>query len=224
MTVSASAEPRCHGRRRRQELVTSVLGSRLGRSRAWTVLAAMSLTAVVASSCGIPTDSAPQRLNNRDVPFGLLEPATTVPGEPTGAGAATVEVFWINRATTRLAPETAVVKAPATLERALDTLQHGPTTEQAAAGLRTAIGSETQLQAGPITGNLATINLSNFVQGGLQEQTAAVAQLVYTATAFPSIAAVQLRLNGQPLQILLGDGSLTARPLTRADFPMQAPP
>lgn len=180
--------------------------------------------ALAAAGCGIPTDSAPQPLSNRDVPFGLLEPATTLPGEAVGSGGATVEVFWIYGTTTRLAPETAVVKAPPTLQKALDVLEHGPTGDQAAAGLRSAIGTETGLVAGPIAGNLATVNLSNFVQGGLQEQTQAVAQIVYTATAFPSVTAVQLRLNGQPLQIPLGDGTLTMRALTRADFPLQAPP
>ena len=43
------------------------------------------LTGLLISSCGVPTQSEPRRVNRRDVPFGLLKPPKSATTTTTNA-------------------------------------------------------------------------------------------------------------------------------------------
>ena len=70
----------------------------------------------------------------------------------------------------------------------------------------------------------ATVDLpSDFTNLGGQDQILAVAQLVYTATAFPGVDHATLHVNGQLTRVPTANGSLSSGPLGRADYSTLAP-
>ena len=188
-------------------------------------LRATALTLVVVgglAACGISTDSQPQALARKDIPFNLLAPSTTTvtPGSPTARASITVYMVGL----TGLVPVSRGVRTPATLPGALNALLEGPTDSEVADGLRTAISDQTAVSPGVVGFGVATVDLGGgFGQVGGQEQILAVAQIVFTATALPGISKVQFTLNGRPVEVPAGDGTLTQGPLGRSDFPSLAP-
>jgi hypothetical protein len=128
-------------------------------------------------------------------------------GEQIGAGA-------------RLVPETPAVGA-----EAVRALLEGPTEEEAAAGLASAIPAGTRLLDLEIADRVATVNLSeDFASGGdsLSMQ-ARAAQVVHTLTQFPTVDAVAFELEGEPFEALAGEGFNPVSPVSRADFEHLAP-
>jgi hypothetical protein len=167
-------------------------------------------------SCGIAPDTKPQALSRKDVPFDLLAPSTTIASPEAPRVPLNVYLVGI----TGLVPVTRGVHAPATLAEALTALQAGPTDAEVTNGLRTSIPEQSSLSAGPVGFGLGTVELgSTFGQVGGQEQILAVAQLVFTATSVPGILKVQFTLDGRPVEVPAGDGTLTQGPLGRSDFP-----
>jgi hypothetical protein len=174
------------------------------------------------AACGISADSQPQALARQDVPFNLLAPSTTsvTPGNPGARASITVYMVGL----TGLVPVSRGVRAPTTLPEALTSLLDGPTDAEVADGLRTAISDQTAVSPGVVGFGVATVDLGGgFGQVGGQEQILAVAQIVFTATELPGIAKVQFTLNGRPVEVPAGDGTLTQGPLGRSDFPSLAP-
>ena len=107
---------------------------------------------------------------------------------------------------------------------AISTLLQGPTADEAAQGLRTAIPSGTRLLAADLKDGVLTIDLSKdflVVQGS--EQRTAVAQLVFTATGTPDVDKVLFAIEGTQKEVPIDDGSLSAAPLTRFSYPSLDP-
>ena len=72
-------------------------------------------------------------------------------------------------------------------------------------------------------GSLLTVDLTNFSVEG-PGQTAAVAQIVYTATDLPGVGSVRLLINGKSVAVPLDDkGSTPGARLVRSDFPALEP-
>lgn len=184
---------------------------------------ALALVAVGGlAACGIPADSQPQAIARNDIPFDLLAPSTTVVTPGTPGARVTITVYMVGL--TGLVPVTRGVRAPATLPEAVSSLLDGPTDAEVADGLRTAISDQTSVSPGVVGFGVATVDLGGaFGQVGGQEQILAVAQLVFTATELPGVAKVQFTLNGRPVEVPAGDGTLTQGPLGRSDFPSLAP-
>ena len=107
---------------------------------------------------------------------------------------------------------------------AISTLLQGPTADEAAQGLRTAIPSGTRLLAADLKDGVLTIDLSKdflVVQGS--EQRTAVAQLVFTATGTPDVDKVLFAIEGTQKEVPIDDGSLSAAPLTRFSYSVARP-
>jgi spore germination protein GerM len=172
----------------------------------------------LATACGVPNDGSPRALPKNDVPFGLLVPSTTPPTVP-GATQPTegVTVFLVS--SNRLIAVGREVAPPATLFKSLNALLGGPGAQESAAGFRSAINVGTRLLSLRVQQGVATIDLSGaFVGVSGQEQILALAQIVFTATADPSVTSVLFALDDKPVEVPRGDGTLTAAGLTRADF------
>lgn len=120
----------------------------------------------------------------------------------------------------RLVPETTAVGA-----EAVRALLEGPTEEEAAAGLATAIPQGTRLLDLDVAGGLATVDLSQEFGsgGGSLSMQARVAQVVHTLTQFPTVDAVAFRLDGEPIEALGGEGLVLSEPVDRTDFEGLAP-
>lgn len=169
------------------------------------------LTALACAGCGIPEDRDPVLM-----PGGVVTPALA-PSDPTpSAPLAEAPVFLVK--TEQLVK---VVRRAGVgdLAGVLGRLLAGPTEEEFAAGIRTAIGPQTELLSARVDGDTAVIDLSSaFVEVGGEEQILAVAQIVLTATAVPDVAQVRLLLEGQAVEVPRADGTLTAETLRPADY------
>lgn len=189
-------------------------------------LAAGALGALAAlGGCGVPVNSGPVALNRSHVPFDLLDPtsptstSTTVPS-PVEASA---QIFLVGP-TGHLVPVTRYISVSAPdLVGVLSALVVGPTDAEAAAGLQSAVPTQTTLLGASIAGDLATVNLSGtFGQLVGTAQIQAVAQIVYTAAEFPGVSRVAFELAGEPVDVPVASGQQVPVP-TVSQFASLAP-
>jgi spore germination protein GerM len=115
----------------------------------------------------------------------------------------------------RTVPKTQQVAAASMAE-----LLAGPTAEDAAAGMTTAIPDGTEYIGTTIDQGVATVDLSGEFEsgGGSLSMSARLAQVVYTLTQFPTVDFVMFRLDGEPVTTFGGEGINLDRPVGRKDF------
>ena len=87
---------------------------------------------------------------------------------------------------------------------ALDALLAGPTKAEQAAGLATQVPRGTRLLGVSITNGVAHVDLSSDYESpaGARAQRLRLAQVVYTATQFPTVKAVRFSVDGAPVGVL----------------------
>jgi hypothetical protein len=186
------------------------------RRRRWRAVPVLGLLGVLAG-CGVPTDRAPSDIPAKEVPFGLLSTTTST---STSIQGVTVRVFLVDDG--RLAKVEREVPVPATPSNVLAAIPAGPTPQEAARGLRTAMTSA--IASTRLSGAIVTVRLTaEFAQAPIREQILALGQLVYTATALAGVRGVEVSVDGRPTQVPTAQGSLKRGPLTRADFAAIAP-
>ena len=86
-------------------------------------------------------------------------------------------------------------------------------------GLLTMIPAGSRLLGITIDGRTATVDLTGAFEsgGGSASMLGRLAQLVYTVTQFPTVDTVRLRLDGQPVDSIGGEGVMVGAGLGRAD-------
>lgn len=120
----------------------------------------------------------------------------------------------------RIVPRTTGVAAAA-----LRALLRGPTSAERTAGYGTTIPVGTALRGVSVSGRVATVDLTRRYEsgGGSLSMLLRVAQVVYTATQFPTVDRVAFRLDGQPTEAIGGEGVIVAPPVGRRAFEGQVP-
>ncbi|MEM8640439.1 MAG: GerMN domain-containing protein [Cyanobacteria bacterium P01_G01_bin.54] len=135
-----------------------------------------------------------------------------------------VEVYWLtdedNAVELMSIPATEAAKSTAAadqLQNALETLLAGPDTED---DRSTTIPPETALRQIEIKPDGVHVDLSDeFTSGGGSlSMTARVAQVLYTATSANPEGSMWLKVEGEPLKVLGGEGIILEQPLTREYF------
>jgi hypothetical protein len=209
------------------------------RRRARPLLVIALGVSILLGSCGLPADSAPRVIAADKVPFNLLGPSTTAPGNEVGGDQ--VKLYFVDG--DRLRAVDRLVVANATPQLVLDALLRGPATDDSStsssgatssdssgsATLTGAIPPETRvlradLQDGTLTVVLTKEILS--VTGPLQK--IAFAQMVYTATALHGVSQVRFRVadadgsNEQDVEPPTDTGANQGT-LTRSDYEQLAP-
>jgi hypothetical protein len=103
---------------------------------------------------------------------------------------------------------------------ALTLLLEGVTEEEAAAGLSSPVPEGTRLLGVEVAGGVASVDLSGEFEsgGGSLSVLGRVAEVVYTATQFEAVDAVDFLIDGTPVDVLTGEGLIVDRPQTRADY------
>jgi spore germination protein GerM len=93
-------------------------------------------------------------------------------------------------------------------------------------GLGTAIPPETRLLGVDLDNGIATVDLSSEFEsgGGSHSMFLRLAQVVYTVTQFPTVEAVQFRLDGEPVDVFSAEGIVLDKPVTRKDYEELLPP
>jgi spore germination protein GerM len=103
---------------------------------------------------------------------------------------------------------------------ALEALLEGPDSFEEGYGLYTAIPDGTQLLGLSIEDGIARVDLTSEFEtgGGSASMQNRLAQVVYTITQFPTVKGVVFSLDGDPIDILGGEGIIIDHPLTRRDY------
>jgi len=107
---------------------------------------------------------------------------------------------------------------------ALTALLAGPTSSERRDGLTTAIPIGVRLRTLSLSHRVLTVDLSGRFEmgGGSQSMLLRVAQVVYSATAFPTVGRVAFRLDGKPVGAIGGEGVVVRPPVGRSSFEAQA--
>jgi spore germination protein GerM len=173
------------------------------------------LLLVVLAACGVGAQDQAEPLS--DVPFGLLDPQASEPAdnaEPVTGPA--VQIYLIDP-TQRLTPvERRVEEGEVPLSSVIDELLDGPTRAELRQGLTTAFPDDEGVQAAELVGGVASVDLDEqFTLLDGPTQRVAIAQIVLTLTARPGVGRVAFSLEGQPIDIPRGDGTLVAGSVSR---------
>ncbi len=205
----------------------------------WALVAVLMTVAALLVSCGGDVgplaDTTPSGATTptRDAP-----PATATPGlaptrvaptaapEPETVGA-TIYLFFAGYPT-QVGPYLVPVfrPGPADLLATLRLLAAGPSPSEIEQNLSSPLPQDTVVLGVTVADAIATIDVSRAFEsgGGSLSMRGRVAQLVFTATRFADIDAVNLTVEGVPLTVLGGEGVLLESPQTRDDYRDLLPP
>lgn len=157
----------------------------------------------------------PPPAGNTTIERNTPPPSATAPTEQK------VEVYWLKDTGTNQQLVATSITTPANqpgtaLESAFNSLLAGPQDK----GVSTTIPEGTKLLSLKSEQNGIHINLSQeFTSGGgSAAMTGRVAQVVYTATSLQPDAQVWIEVEGEPLEVLGGEGLELQQPLTRQSF------
>ncbi len=185
-------------------------------SRLAYALTAIAALALVTAGC----DNGSSDATTTAAPPPSTSDDTGTQPEPTQAR---VRVYLVRDEKVGVAER--AVTGPAVLRGALQQLFEGPTPEEQGWGLSTAVPAGVEVRSVSIADGTATIDLSGAFDdgGGSAGMFLRLAQLVHTATQFPSVDRVALRIEGEPVKVFSSEGIELPETLTRADVEEQAP-
>jgi spore germination protein GerM len=124
-----------------------------------------------------------------------------------------------------LAPVERVASGRASLaEFVVRELLAGPTPEEAAAGLATAIPDGAEVLAVAVDGSTASVNLSKEFELSAEQRILVLrlGQVVYTVTDLARVTNVRFLIDGEPAAVVGQDGE-AHDVVTRSDYAMLAP-
>jgi len=114
-----------------------------------------------------------------------------------------------------------VPRTDSPLSETLSALFSGPNGAESSRNLRSLIPNGTRLLSASVKDGVATLNLSEefqFNQFGIEGYLGQLAQIVFTATAFPTVSSVQILIEGQRREYLGAEGVWIGTPLSREKF------
>jgi spore germination protein GerM len=171
---------------------------------------------LTVASCGVPSQSAAEKIPPDQVPFGLVAAGevSTTTTDVLNPSAATVYLIRADK----LVPVERSSSGLGAMDR-VAVLAEGPTEAESADGFRSAINDEAVVGGVTVTGPLAVVDFtSRFSELPRGDQLLAVAQLVYTLTEIPGVTELSFRLEGRPTAVPRADGSLSDLPVTPSDY------
>jgi germination protein M len=120
----------------------------------------------------------------------------------------------------RSIPETQQVGAAA-----MQALLQGPTPAEEEWGVVTSVPEGTTFLGLTIADGVATVDLSKEYAsgGGTLSMLMRLAEVVFTLTQFPTVDGVSFKLDGEPIDVLGGEGIIIDHPMTRADYEELSP-
>lgn len=177
------------------------------------VLAAIVIV-MTSAACAVSTDHSVDRISDRAVPFGLLDPSA--PAVVPVAGGHVVPICLLHNE--RLIQVDRQLASGASLQdvaRSISAL----TDSEAARGLQTKLSAPDEIRSVTLEGGTARVDLtSSSDQPPAADPLATIAQLVCTLTDQPGVGLVSFSVNGAPIEVPVANGSLTDRPVTRDDY------
>ena len=114
-----------------------------------------------------------------------------------------------------------ITQTDSPLSETINVLLKGTSSAESGKGLRSLIPEGTRLLSATVKDGVATINLSDefqFNQFGIEGYLGQLAQIVFTATSFPTVKSVQFLVEGQRHEYLGAEGVWIGTPLDRDKF------
>jgi len=186
---------------------------------------------VFAASCGAGSKAEPAG------PVPTAEPGGSVAGTITESGSDTAPVpdgsstsaeaphtvtyqVWFTKGESLYMVTRSQASTPRVGTAAVESLLEGPDMREASAAVGSQIPTGTQLLGLTIDGEVATVDLTSEYEsgGGSASMNMRIAQVVYTLTQFPRVKGVLFELDGQPVDVLGGEGVIVDHPVTRKDY------
>ncbi|HVE45555.1 MAG TPA: GerMN domain-containing protein [Acidimicrobiales bacterium] len=182
-----------------------------------TQLLAGLLTLTVFAGCSVDPDKSARVAEDDQVPFRLLDraaPPIVSTTEPPGGGEP-VTLYFVREG--RLVPIERELDEGVTPQDVVAALAAPPTGEGVPA--RTALSDPLVVRDIAVVAGIARVDLAQSIaELGGGDQLLAVAQIVCTLTARPGVGQVAFTLEGSPIEVPRGDGSLVAHPVSRDDY------
>lgn len=173
------------------------------------VLLALALS--LAAGCSVPDQQRPDILG----PSGAV-PQRSAASEPAIPASSAVAVYFVKAES--LAP-VARPDGVSSLDTTITELLAGPTAQELAAGLTSAIPEGTKLDSAKVVGRTAFLGFSDQLASITgREQLLAFAQIVVTSDSLPGIDRVEISVGGQPVNPPEPNGTLAQGPVTKADY------
>jgi hypothetical protein len=198
----------------------------IGSSNHRRTLVASAVTVLTVAACTVSVDEAAREVDDAEVPFELLVPATPAGDTTTTTAAPTGVVRPVH-----LVAEDGLVAVERTVddpspEVLIAELVNGPSPTERDDGLSSALADggdddvDAQLVAAvELARGVATVDLATeFTSLPSDRQVDAIAQIVLTLTAQPGIGQVVFTLEASPVDVPRADGTTTTDPLARSDY------
>jgi len=210
--------------------------SRRARGLGLSVLLIAAL-ALVFAGCGANSDvgdggtvstTAPAQTTTTSEP--PEETTTTVPSASTSTSTTvaeetmTIRVYFSRDekicAASRVVPKTQQVGAAA-----MRSLLEGPTEVEKQGGMVSSIPEGTTFLGLVVEDGIATVDLSKEYSsgGGSLSMMMRLAEVIFTLTQFPTVEGVNFKLDGEPIDVLGGEGIIIDHPMSRLDYEDMSP-
>lgn len=187
----------------------------------WQRVTAVVLLVFVLAFAGVLAGCASSEPSRTPGPDGSEETSSADPGTAPSTDSTEPVVTSVVKAyfmdVEKVAPVSGSAIGKGVASAAMELLLAGPDPSQSAMGLTTMIPAGTELLGVSIADKVATVDLSSeFTSGGgTLSMTGRVAQVVFTLTQFPTVDAVLFEVEGEPLDVLGGEGVILDSPRTR---------
>ena len=170
--------------------------------------------------------SVPVKAPAEKVTTKTASPAKTVaPAKTQAAPARTASVYFVkidsDGKVLRQQVTREIPKSDSPLSETLEVLFRGTSSAEASKGLRSLVPTGTKLLSATVKDGVATVNVSEefqFNQFGIEGYLGQLAQVVFTATSYPTVTSVQFLIEGQRREYLGAEGVWIGTPLSREKF------
>jgi spore germination protein GerM len=154
---------------------------------------------------------------------GTTEPAETTTSGGGGGGESDDRVtyqLWFAQGESLFVTYRTQEATPRVGSAAVEALLAGPSEFEQGYGLTTAVPDGSEFLGLRIEDGVAHVDLSSEFEsgGGSLSMQMRLAQVVYTLTQFPTVKGVVFALDGEPIEVLGGEGVVIDHPLTRKDY------
>ena len=140
------------------------------------------------------------------------------PPTPTQGVEGTFQIYFVQG--NQLTPVQRTSHDKGSLEEAMRLLLEGATVGEQQSGLASAIPLGVELLSARMSGSTASIDLTSEFESEAEEQILLLrlAQVVFTATALPEVEKVRFLIDSEPSGVLIANGTVVTRPVTRSDY------
>jgi len=190
------------------------------RGRAHVLALSVAVLTVAVPACG--GASGPVAVPSDEIPFPLARSPSASPTPAAGVRA----VAYMVRDGRLVAVERTVSTSSSPEEAIMRALLDGPTSEERAQGVISAIPPVTGLIGVRVFEGVAEVDLSDEFQGPASPEVVLlrVAQVVWTLGAVSGVNAVRFSIDGDPVSVITDDGVMVDRPVSAPDYASVSPP